>query len=411
MKILISSIACCPGMGSEAKVGWDAVLAIAENHECHVITHSVAKESILAAQCAGQAANVTFHFYGENYTWHPNRLVARMQSWLIYRKWQSQLLDVALDLHRKHQFDVAHHLTYATWRVASPLWKLPIPFVWGPIGGTATMPVRFWGILSPTALAFELLRVLSTTVARHGQGFRDCVKNSAIVIAANEETEKFLKRFRRTAPINRLPVAFFTPDQIDAFRRTEISSVTEIGPMRLFAGGNIEGRKGVALALKALARLKDSGIDCLYTISGGGPEINKLISLANELGVADMVEFHAGFTGQAYRDKLKATDIYFMPSFRETTPITLLEAILSGCYPVVADASAAGEIVRKVGGHAVSIESPRITTEELSNAILWGHQNRKQMRRQAELASVKVRSMFSQTSYVEGIESAYKMAA
>jgi hypothetical protein len=45
-----------------------------------------------------------------------------------------QSLDVARKLCAQHQFDLAHHVTYSSWRVPSPLWQLDLPFVWGPVG-------------------------------------------------------------------------------------------------------------------------------------------------------------------------------------------------------------------------------------------------------------------------------------
>jgi pyruvate,orthophosphate dikinase len=63
------------------------------------MTHGVNKEAITRAQAAGEAEAVRFHFFDTSYSYHPNRLVARLQSWLLYRDWQLKSLERAKDLH------------------------------------------------------------------------------------------------------------------------------------------------------------------------------------------------------------------------------------------------------------------------------------------------------------------------
>lgn len=407
MRVLLSAIACQPDRGSEAKVGWDAVVAISERHECHVITHVAARKSIEAKQARGVACNVKFHYFGEDFTWHPSRFVARIQSWIIFSKWQSRLLPFAEELHRHHRFDLSHHLTYVTWRVPSPLWKLPIPLLWGPIGGTAMIPRSFLGILSPTAALFEAARYASNTLASRSKAFRDCSREAALVVAANEETETFFRRFRSSRPIARLWPVFFTPEQVSTLSGQPRTRTAEPGPLKLFAGGNLEGRKGVALALETIARLKQRRIDVTYTFAGWGPELAPMQNLAKRLGIDRQVEFHRGFERAPYIDKLKESDVYFLPSFRETSPITLLEAALAGCYPVVADSSGAGEIVRRIGGSAVPARNRAQLVADLADKLEWCHRNRTEIQSAGEQASLNVAEEFGQTHYLRTIESLY----
>ncbi len=407
MRVLLSAIACQPDLGSEAKVGWDAVLAISQRHECHVMTHLAAKTSIEQKQAEGIATGVKFHYFGEAFSYHQNRFIARLQSWLIFRKWQARLLPFAAGLHREHDFHLAQHLTYVTWRVPPPLWQLPIPFVWGPIGGTAEIPRPFLGILSPSARFFEAARQVSTRLASRSKGFRSCVENTALVVAGNSETEAFFRRFRPSAPVARLWPVFFGPEQVDALRAPPHTPSNDQGSLELFAGGSLDGRKGVALALETVAMLKQRGVAVRYTFGGGGPELGPMQALAQRLGLDDCVNFHPGFSHQAYVDRLKAADVYFLPSFRETSPITLLEAILAGCYPVVADRSGAGEIVRLVGGAAVSAQNRTQIVAALANALIWCDQNRDAMRQAAHEASAKVAVEFGQQRYLETTDELY----
>lgn len=413
MKVLLSAIACHPRLGSEAKVGWDAACTISESaimDECHVMTHIANRDAIVQAQEAGLAARVHFHFVGKPYRYHPNRMLARLQSWLIYRKWQAHLLSFSLDLHSKVGFDLTHHVTYVTWRVASPLWKLPIPFVWGPIGGTSMLPREFFGILSGPAMLFEIARQASSFVASRSRAFLDCAMESSVVVAGNEETETFLRRFRPTTNIERLSPVFFSAQQIAALRDLPRENPTLRRPLRLFAGGNLEGRKGVALALETIAELKRRRIDVKYTFGGHGPELHSLRNLAQTLGIEDRVEFHQGFHREDYIRRLKESDVYFLPSFRETTPITLLEAVLAGCYPVVADNSGAGEILRRIGGTAVLAHDRRQIVSDLADALEWCDRNRSLIAFEAHKASAKAADEFGKARYIRRINEIYQQA-
>jgi len=405
MKVLISAIACEPGSGSEAKVGWDAIKAISKLHDCHVITHSNSRESIENAQSSGEASSVVFHYYGQSYTWKRNRLLARLQSWAIYARWQRELLPIAKALHQRYKYNLTHHLTYATWRVASPLWQLPIPFIWGPIGGAGNMPRQFRSILSPSARAFEKLRDLSNYQASASKAFRDCLRKSKLVLAATEETELFLRAFGTKSIIQRQPAVFFTETQLSALQRTTLDRA---GPEKLliFAGGNLIGSKGLALALRGLGQAKWHGLQFRFTIAGGGPEVHRLKALANRLGLQE-VEFHPGLAGTTYFNALKSNDVYLMPSFRETAGITMLEAVIAGCYPIVANTSASGEIIRSVGGHALPLTNPDDMVFRIADALVWCSRENKKMKAIAASAGSKISRLFSESTYCEAINTAY----
>jgi glycosyltransferase involved in cell wall biosynthesis len=257
-----------------------------------------------------------------------------------------------------------------------------------------------------------------------------------VVFAANEETEVFLKPYRCGKPLVRLPIASLPIEKIERFRRPSGTGLerpcptqppehpvpeTERPdpanerqfrppPLRLFAGGNIEGRKGVNLALKALAQVKAAGVDFHYTIAGGGPEIKSLKDLAKQLGIDCLVEFHPGYQGDDYVKALQATDVYFLPSFRESTPVTLLEAYLAGCYPVVADTSAQGEIVRLIGGHAVPVERMDSLIQGLADAVIWCDDHRAEIASLSADAASKIAGHFSSKNYDATVADSYALA-
>jgi glycosyltransferase involved in cell wall biosynthesis len=410
MKILVSAFACNPYGGSEPGVGWTAVNRISRRHEVFVLTDIHNKEGWDKGFSVGIIpANIRVRFIRDKAPSISNAFVAHISSWLSYAEYNRLVLSAALEWHKQEQFDICHQVTIAAWRMPSPLWQLPIPFIWGPIGGAGFIPPEFRGMLSPSARMFERARDIQTALASRSRAFRSCIRETAVVFAANEETELFLKPFRGDKPLVRLPIASLPADKIARFRRPEQPAPTD-GLLRLFAGGYMEGRKGVSLALRALAKVKDAGIDFKYTVAGGGPEISALRKLASALGIANRVEFHPGFHGAAFLNALHSTDVYFLPSFRESTPVTLLEAILAGCYPVVADTSAQGEIVRLTGGHAVPVTDMPSLIQGLADAVIWSARHREQLRQLTEASADRIAECFSSERYDATVDDAYTSA-
>ncbi len=410
MKILVSAYACNPYGGSEPGVGWTAVCRIARTHEVWVIADIHNKPGWDRAADEGKIpANIHVRFLRDHSACSENRFVAHVQSWLNYASFNRQILAAASAWHREIGFDLCHQVTIAAWRMPSPLWRLPIPFVWGPIGGAGYIPPAFRPMLSPAARLFEKVRDINTMISSRSSAFRDCIINTTLVFAANEETEEFVKPFRGDRPLIRLPIASVSAEKVARFKRPP-STVGRSGTLRLFAGGNMEGRKGVSIALRALAIVAEKGIDFHFIVAGGGPEIPALRSLATGLGLDGKVVFHPGYQGDAYIQALQDADVYFLPSFRESTPVTLLEAYLAGCYPVVADTSAQGEIVRLAGGSAVPVNSMAGLIQGLADALAWCSSHRADLPELAAAGAETVARHFSSERYDQVIETAYSTA-
>ena len=397
MKILVSAIACLPGGGSEASVGWAVVRQLAADHEVFVLTSGRLREGWDAAGARGEVpANVHVRFVGNPGPHHPNRLVARLGTWRDYVKFSDALAEEARAWHREVDFEVIHQVTYATWRVPTPLWKIDLPVIWGPIGGAGRVPFSYYGRMGATGAAFELMREASTRKSYRSKALRDALRNCAVVIAANQETRDFLAPLAGGREMPLIPVMAFSRERIGEVLAATGERPTD-GPLRLFAGGNMIASKGLAMALRALARARSAGLDFRYLVAGGGPDDVRVRALCSRLGLDDVVRFHPGFGGEDYLRALRQSHIYFLPSLRETTPVTLLEAMLAGCVPVVADISAPGEIVTPDVGRAVACGKPEILERGLAESLLELRQEVDLLSRLSDGASRLVRNEFSES--------------
>jgi glycosyltransferase involved in cell wall biosynthesis len=309
------------------------------------------------------------HYLGKKKTWHPNRMLARAQSWLETINFSRQVLTKAQKIHAEQPFDLVHHVTISTWRVASPLWRLGIPFVWGPIGGGEAFPWECRSLLSPQAQVFEAARELSNIVGKVSPIIRATAQNAAYCLAANEETKKILLDLRgQKAGVEVMSPAMFWPERMKSLQ-TGVLSKPGAQPLRIFAGGNLEGRKGVAIALQALAIARNEGVDFVFRLGGYGPERTHLQNLARELGLEDRVIFGDSLSGNDYLNELHKSHLYLLPSLREHTGLTLLEAMLAGCVPIVANGGGPGSIVAGDRGFKIAVSDPAKMAAEIAEVI------------------------------------------
>jgi glycosyltransferase involved in cell wall biosynthesis len=411
MKILLSAIACNPITGSEAAVGWTVASTLAKRHEVHVLTHEnnrVYFEEWLKSHTLQESLHL--HYFGRNKPHHPNRLIARINSVRDNYSWHGKLLEPARQLHQQIQFDLAHHVTYSTWRVASPLWQLGIPLIWGPLGGGELFPWRFARILSKGTLFFEVARAVSGILLKRNSNIQKCAVNAAACITGNRETYNLLCGLRGTkSGVYSLCNSFFKEKLITEFDNT-LQHKNPNDSLRIFSGGSLGGQKGVAITLTALASLKRMGVAFAYRLGGSGSELGHLQKLAAQLGISENVTFGETLAKDAYRDELGKTDIYLLPSLRENTGITLMEAMLAGCVPIVASCGGPGEIVTDECGFRVSITTPQAMADEITDILQGLNSDRELLRSMGKASHQRIATGYSEEKYLQSIEEIYQKA-
>jgi glycosyltransferase involved in cell wall biosynthesis len=411
MKVLVSAHWCASREGSEGYFGWSAIQCLSKDHELWVLTSSRNKSDLEDAKSKRLVPqNVSFIFLGGPFEPpHANRWVARLQSWKEYYKFSVISPAAARELHRGIRFDLVHHVTIATWRFGSQLWRLEIPFVFGPVGGNEKFPARFFSTLSHKALVFELLRTTSNIVSRISPSIRACVQNASHVLAANFETLSLMKRLRGSdTGVSLLSPGFYSKAKINEFAQHSRLKTLD-GPLRLFAGGSLEGRKGVALALRALARAKRRGLNFRYRLGGGGPERGYLERLTGDLGLRKEVIFGESLCGEGYQKELCATHVFLLPSLRESAGLTMMEAMLAGCVPVVADCGGPKQIVTEECGYKIPVSNPEELIKRLAETILSIDRNREIIIKKGRAAAERIASHFNEETYRKAINEIYQL--
>jgi glycosyltransferase involved in cell wall biosynthesis len=224
---------------------------------------------------------------------------------------------------------------------------------------------------------------------------------------ANPETEKLVKTLRGSDNgISRLMGTFQSEQKVSTFSRFVPEKKLD-GPLRLFAGGNMEGRKGVALALAALALVKKAGVDFCYRLASNGPEIAHLKQLAARLDLSRAVLFADSLHGEDYQRELGATHIYLLPSLRDNAPVTLTEAMLAGCVPVVADCGGPGIIVTAACGYKIPVVNREQMVAQLAETIIKLDRDRNLILEKGRAAAQRIAADFSEENYRKTVNAVY----
>ena len=367
MKVLIVGHACAPNRGSEPGLTWQFAWHLSRLHEVWVMTNARFKKGI--EQQLASTPNDKLHFIWIQSPW---RLEGRgLQSErtlrLRYLFWQRRVLREARRQHRRQRFDLVHHLSWGTISAPPLLWRLPIPLVWGPVGGAQTAPRayrRYFGSAWPE----EFLRTLRVKLLTRMPRLRRAVRNCALILSTNHETTRALQ----TAGAREVR---FHPN-IGITEEFMAATLSRLRPtpndLVILWAGRLIPIKGLALALEAFSKL-DPNLRVRLRIAGDGPLKVEMQHLAHTLGIAGRVDFLGAVPWLEMKRHYQEADLFLFTSLRDSSGQVLAEAMASGLPIVTLDHQGVGAIVPPEAGMRVSVENPDQTvgalTEELSRLI------------------------------------------
>jgi glycosyltransferase involved in cell wall biosynthesis len=365
MKILISAYSCEPGKGSERGVGWNVVREVAKYHEVWVLTRpDESKEAIEAELARNPVPNLHFVYFtlpiwGGGWRWGSN---GAMQ--IHYFLWQIQAYFVARRLHREICFDLIHHVTFGNYWTPSFLSLLPLPFVWGPVGGGETAPKSFRSDFGLKGNLYETFRDIARTLGEHNLFVRLTAQRSSLALVATQETASRLQK------IGAKQVRFVSGQTgLSKEEINQLKALTARGtsPVRFLSIGRLLHWKGFHLGLRAFALAKLSDAD--YWIIGDGAERTRLELLAKKLGIAEKVKFLGNLSREEVLHKLGECHVVVHPSLHDFSPTVCWEAIAAGCPVLCLDLGGPAMQITQETGIKIPAFNPDQAVQDLADAM------------------------------------------
>ena len=162
-----------------------------------------------------------------------------------------------------------------------------------------------------------------------------CSRFTDKLITINKEDYELAKNKFKAKEVHYVPgvgvdLSKFENVQVDRNEKRREIGVPE-DAFLLFSVGELNENKNHQIIIRALAKLNDSNVH--YAIAGAGDKKEYLLTLADELGVAEQVHL------LGYRKDIAelnyVADVFCFPSIREGLPVSPIEAMACG-VPVVA---------------------------------------------------------------------------
>jgi len=366
MKILVSAYHCEPDKGSELAVGWSWVLQLAKSHDVFVITETGWRKAIEQNLTQNPVPRLTFTYVelpSWALFWEKGRLGFEAHHYL----WQVLAYFAGRRMHKKIGFDVVHHITLGRYWTPSLLSLLPVPFVWGPVGGGESAPASFWPTFSLRGKVFELLRDLARRMGECDPLVRVTARRAAVAVATTEQTAARLRILGARRVVVH-PQFGMTPQERYFFAGL---GTRRAAPFRLISMGRLLPWKGFHLGLMAFARLQQSHPDSEYWIINNGIEIGHLKRLARTLGVEAKVTFWGKLpTIQDVYGKLAECDVVVHPALHEAFGVACLESLASGRPVICLDLGGPGLQVREGTGFKAATATPEAAIADLAAAMV-----------------------------------------
>jgi len=126
----------------------------------------------------------------------------------------------------------------------------------------------------------------------------------------------------------------------------------------------------VSLLIRAIPIVLKEKPEAKFLIAGDGSEKEALEREVKDLNIISSVKFLGRVPHEEMPDLLAHADIYVSMSLHDGTSVSLLEAMASGCFPVVSDIPADREWIRDgENGFLVPIDKERYLAKKILEAI------------------------------------------
>jgi glycosyltransferase involved in cell wall biosynthesis len=342
MRVLLSAFACHPRYGSEPGTGWHWTVALSDlGHEITVLTWSEHREELLAKCPKG----VAFRFIDIPKSPVPQS-VELLWAYDAYGRWQDA---AAREVEAQaRDYDVAHHVTYGGLHLGSMLWRLPIPLLYGPVGGGQTAPASYWRYFGREWPA-EMLRTASAgPLLKLNRRCQQTIKNSAVTLVNNSATAAACRRLGGT------DIRYMLADGLSCEWIVDARPQPTATPVVLWVG-TLLPRKAPVLAVQAFAELRRA-MSARLVIAGDGPLRAQVRATIERLGLTEDVQMLGKLPREDIRSLYDSASVLLFTSLRESFGAPFIEALGRGLPAVALDL--AGIADADVGSAAVKVALP-----------------------------------------------------
>lgn len=343
MKVLLSAYECRPDEGSEPGIGWGWVKQLLLNgHEVWVLTKKSNQRAIEKKLALSPLEQVHFVYYDLPRVVHwwflsnlwPFRIwpfeSGKYLLWHIWHFpyhffWQYFAYQHVKPISSAQNFDLVHHVTFATLTRSSFMGELGMPFFFGPGGGGERAPFRIRTFLNVKHWLFEFLRDFSILLAKINPFLWRAFSKATIIYATTEQSKKIVPTWYRTKVIVKSQLGI---DE-SVLSTSDRKRVVDGAPIRFLYVGRFIYWKGLDLGIKAFGKLCHEFDNVELTLIGNGPEEGGLRSIVEHAGVSENIHWLPWVKQSELASLYLDHDVFLFPSLHDSGGLAVIEAMAS----------------------------------------------------------------------------------
>lgn len=332
--ILVMAYAISPYRGSEYAVAWNYVTHMSKNNNLTVLygmsDNHMGETDTMEEYLKEHAVN-NVRFIAVK----PNRL-ANLLNWpnrhdfLVYTfyyafsVWQREAYNVAREISKAEHFDLIHYVGPIGYREPGYLWKLGLPYVWGPVGGANNAPRQLMKHMPLAGRAKLTFRSVANTIQFHTmRRLKKALAATDVLLTATSENQRKFRQVHHKESLC-LPENCITgPIALDESKFAN--------PVRynLIVIGRLDANKSVGLFLEALAQMRNRG-RLHVDIVGDGPLRAGLQGYAREHVLDGLITWHGQLPRADAVKIFNRAHLHVITSVSEGNPTTIWEAMSYG---------------------------------------------------------------------------------
>lgn len=369
MNIVILAYDCNPYEGSESWVGWNYIKQEIKYNRLIVVTSKENKtdiEDYIKKNPSEDVCRAQFVFVDENKYIKKYKLGLTEQFCVLetYMLWHYSAYKEVKKIVEQERIDIVHHLTLGDFRVVGKVWKLDVPFIFGPVGGGQETPKCLKRYV--TDKKTEIIRSCVNHIIVRNKNYRMALEKASYVFSANDETTEIMSKTKidtkKIIQLSDLSVEEkYLNDRLDLKKQATNKTI-------IIVSGRLIGRKGISLLIDAISQVKTNN-EFAVRIFGDGPEKNNLAKQIETLGLKDKVFLKGKVSLEEIQQKYKKSDIYILPSLRETTGTAVFEAAANKLAIIALNQNGVKHIVQDDSGILIDVCNEKQVIRDMAKAI------------------------------------------
>jgi glycosyltransferase involved in cell wall biosynthesis len=347
-------------------VGWGVANALEKHHRVWVLTWGGARQTIVIEEELRKRPRANLQMLYYRLPGPLERLKTSFGGYghvVHYYLWQLGAARLAARVARTVPFDIVQHVTYVRYWQPSFLASLPIPLIWGPVGGADATPPPFHQHFSRRGRIEERARGIVRRLAELDPFVRRTIRRSALSVATTPATAARLLALGGADVVLGTEAALHE-EEIRALGR---GSRTARPRVRFISMGRLIHWKGFHLGLDAFARADIA--DAEYWIVGDGPERSRLEARARQLGLGDRARFFGWLPRSDSLLRLMDADVLVHPSLHDSGGWVCLEGMAARKPVICLGLGGPNEQVTADAGVKIQALDPDQATGDIAAAM------------------------------------------